>query len=118
MGGCLARLSLFAGPLEPTRTFMSVNNAAAAAQGRCSRAAQSRTEAVVVWSTCHEHVGMPEHPVSATFSLQANSIGSMATALRPLQTIKGRPVVRPLMWRKKRYMGQQLAKLQPMVCSQ
>ena len=41
----------------------------------------------------------------------------MATALRPLQTIKGRPVVRPLMWRKKRYMGQQLAKLQPMVCS-
>ena len=41
----------------------------------------------------------------------------MATTPRPLQTIKSRPVVRPLIWRKKRYMGQQLAKLQPMVCS-
>ena len=30
-----------------------------------------------------------------------------------LPTIRGRPVTRPLTWRKKRYMGQQLAKLQP-----
>ena len=41
----------------------------------------------------------------------------MATTPRPLQTIRSRPVARPLVWRKKRYMGQQLAKLQPMVCS-
>ena len=54
-------------------TCLHVVNAAAAAQGRSSRAARSRTEAVVVWSTCHERVGMPEHPVSATFSSQVSA---------------------------------------------
>ena len=53
-------------------TWLQVVNARPDAQSRCRRAARSRTEAVVVWSTCHERVGMPEHPVSATFSSQVS----------------------------------------------
>ena len=58
-------------------TCLQVVNARPDAQSRCRRAARSRTEAVVVWSTCHERVGMPEHPVSAT-SLAGFGVGTSA----------------------------------------
>ena len=54
-------------------TLLQVVNARPDAQSRCRRAARSRAELVVVWCTCREQKGMPEHTVSEMYSSQLSA---------------------------------------------
>ena len=54
-------------------TWLQVVNARPDAQSRCRRAARSRAELVVVWCTCREQKGMPEHTVSEMYSSQLSA---------------------------------------------
>ena len=54
-------------------TCLQVVNARPDAQSRCRRAARSRAELVVVWCTCREQKGMPEHTVSERLPSQLSA---------------------------------------------
>ena len=54
-------------------TLLQVVNARPDAQSRCRRAARSRAELVVVWCTCREQKGMPEHTVSERLPSQLSA---------------------------------------------
>ena len=54
-------------------TLLQAVNARPDAQSRCRRAARSRAELVVVWCTCREQKGMPEHTVSERLPSQLSA---------------------------------------------